>query len=69
MKKLLLGLLMACASGGCAYLNGDAMCLSDGQKEVIISGGLSTLFDTEYSFKESNLPFKGKGCQMLQSFL
>lgn len=70
MKKQMLGLMIAfavtagavavLALGGCAYLNGDAMWLSDGQKEVLISGGLSTLFDTEYSFKERNLPFSFK---------
>lgn len=60
MKKLLLGLIIVLTLGGCAYLNGDAMWLSDGQKEVTISGGLSTLFDTEYSFKERNLPFSFK---------
>ena len=60
MKELLLGLVAVLALGGCAYLNGDAMWFSDGQKEVIISGGLSTLFETEYSFKESNLPFAFK---------
>ena len=60
MKNLLLGLLMALSLGGCAYLNGDAMWLSGGQKEVVISGGLPTLFDTEYSFKEGNLPFSFK---------
>ena len=60
MKKLLLGLFIVLSLGGCAYLNGDAMWLSDGQKEVVISGGLPTLFDTEYSFKESNLPFSFK---------
>ena len=46
MKKLLLGLFIVLSLGGCAYLNGDAMWLSGGQKEVVISGGLSTLFDT-----------------------
>ena len=60
MKELLLGLVAVLALGGCACLNGDAMWLSDGQKEVLISGGLSTLFETEYSFKESNLPFTFK---------
>lgn len=60
MKKLLLGLMMGWSFGGCAYLNGDAMWLSDGQKEVVISGGLSTLFETEYLFEESNLPFSFK---------
>ena len=70
MKKLMLGLMIAFAAtagavvvlalGGCAYLNGDAMWLSDEQKEVVISGCLPTLFETEYSFKESNLPFSFK---------
>ena len=60
MKRLPLGLIIVLTLGGCAYLNGDAMWLSDGQKEVTISGGLSTLFDTEYSFKERNLPFSFK---------
>ena len=60
MKELLLGLVAVLALGVCAYLNGDAMWLSDEQKEVVISGCLSTLFETEYSFKESNLPFTFK---------
>lgn len=54
------GAVAVLALGGCACLNGDALWLSNGQKEVVISGGLSTLFDTEYSFKEDNLPFSFK---------
>ena len=54
------GAVAVLALGGCAYLNGDALWLSNGQNEVVISGSLSTLFDTEYSFKEDNLPFSFK---------
>jgi len=43
--------------GGCAYLNGDAMWLGETQKDVSVSNTLMTLSDTEYDFKEGNLPF------------
>lgn len=42
---------------GCAYLNGDAMWLGETQKGVSVSNTLMTLRDTEYDFKEGNLPF------------
>lgn len=42
---------------GCAYMNGDAIWLSSGQKEVTLRKWFSTFGDVEYSFGESNLPF------------
>ncbi len=42
---------------GCAYLNGDALWLSNGQKGVFLHQSFSTLGDVEYSFQEDNLPF------------
>ena len=43
---------------GCAYLNGDAMWLSTGQKGVAICNRFSTFGDVEYSFNDDNLPFR-----------
>ena len=46
---------------GCAYMNGDAIWLSEGQKEVTLRNRFSTFGDVEYSFDESNLPLNNKG--------
>ena len=48
---------LAIAISGCSYLNGDAIWLSDGQKDVVLSKRFSTFGDVEYSFQEDNLPF------------
>lgn len=58
MNCLLLSIVSAVILySGCAYMNGDAIWLSEGQKEVTLRNRFSTFGDVEYSFDESNLPF------------
>lgn len=52
----LIGIVLTTLSG-CAYLNGDAMWIGSDQKSVCVSNTLMTLTETEYKFKEDNLPF------------
>lgn len=49
--------VLAILMSGCAYLNGDAMWLSAGQKNLALCKRFPTFGDVEYSFQEDNLPF------------
>lgn len=57
-------LSLVLSMSGCAYFNGDLLWLPSEQKEIVIRSRLPTLWDTEYSFEENNLPFCFKlyGC-------